>query len=114
MDGTPLTEGTNYERDATGQLYKLDAYGNAVRWFFGRLEVTYQAGFSTVPAPVVRACINVVNLLRSGSTRDPLVKQESVQGVGEVQYWVGGIPGTVGNLPPDIQAMLDPYRSVLV
>ena len=117
LDGTALVEGTDYERDADGHLYRLDTYGNAVRWFFGRLEVTYQAGYDLTDArisPVIRACISLVKLIRSASTRDPLVKQESVQGVGEVQYWVGGVPGTVGNLPPDIQAMLDPFRDVAV
>jgi hypothetical protein len=114
MDSNTL-DTTDYEYDDEGILYRVDS-GHNVRWFFERLEVTFDAGydFAKLPAPLGRACISLVTMLRSNSARDPLVKQESVPGVGEVQYWVGGIPGTVGNLPPDIQAMLDPYRSVSV
>lgn len=118
LDNTEtLVSGTDYESDlAEGKLYRLDGNGYAVRWYFGRLEVNYDAGydFAKLPAPLVRACVSLVKILRSGSTRDPLVKSENVPGVGQTDYWVGGIPGTVGNLPPDIQAMLDPYRNVSV
>ncbi len=116
MDGTTLAEDTDYEVDYDeGVLYRLDS-GNAVRWFFGRLDVQDDAGYvlADVPAPVSKACIDLVKLSRSGSTRDPLVKQESVPGVGETQYWVGGVPGSVGNIPPQIQNALDPFRSVSV
>lgn len=115
MDGdTVLTEDTDYEHDGDGHLYRLDTNGNAIRWCISRLVVTYDAGYDIPPAPIARACISLVKVLRGGATRDPLVKSENVPGVGQTDYWIGGIPGTIGNLSPDIQAMLDPYRNVTV
>lgn len=116
LDSATLTENTDFERDGEGNLYRLDAYGNGVRWYFGRLVVQYDAGweYTSLPSPIGHACIDLVKLARSASTRDPLVKAESIPGVGDVQYWIGDVPGTVGNLPPNIQAELDPFRRITV
>lgn len=116
IDGETL-DPTLYESENDGSLYRLDSSGNEISWRFRKLVVVYVGGYELLgglPSSIERATINLVKLMQSATSRDPLVKQESIPGVGEWQYWVGGIPGSVGNLPPDIQAMLDPYRWISV
>lgn len=80
-------------------------------WACGKIVVTYIAGFAVddLPAAIGQAAIRLVAMFRSGANRDPLVKGVSIPGVMETSYWVGGL-GDAG-LPPDVLALLAPYRS---
>lgn len=116
-DGVVLVVDTDYQLDAiNGVLYRLSS-DLVVNWNFNKLVVVYAGGYTSIasiPDDIERACITQVKTLRSASTRDPLVKQESIPGVLDTSYWVGGIPGTVGNLSPEVTALLDPYREISV
>lgn len=46
--------------------------------------------------------------------RNPALIQRDQPGVGTERYWFGGAPGQKGPFPPDIEAALDSYRSVVV
>jgi hypothetical protein len=39
-----------------------------------------------------------------------MLRTEGEPGIGQMQYWVGAMPGQNGALPPEIQALVDPYR----
>lgn len=58
-----------------------------------------------LPDDVAGGCLGTVQLLRCGQGRDPLLKTESVQGVGSTT-WQSMDPG-VGALAPDAVAALD-------
>lgn len=112
----PLIEGTDFEVDySVGIMYRL--WNNLrMRWFFRELEVNYGAGFTftgsdsdTLPPEVQMATIIFIQEMWSAKGRDPYLKQESIPGVLEQQYWVGSITEP-GALPQQCQVMLDPYR----
>jgi hypothetical protein len=116
QDGTLLTQDVDYQLDpAEGILYRLDSTTDTLMsWYFGKLTVNYTGGYALVgslPHNIERACISTVVSFRAASGRDSTVKQESIPGVLETQYWVGGI-GDNGTLTPDVTALLDPFRNI--
>lgn len=117
QDNTLLTQDVDYELDPTeGILYRLDSNQNSIQWSFSKLAVNYTAGWDllgTLPQAIERACISHVKALRSSADRDPNVKQESIPGVLETSYWIGGPPGsTTGALSTEVTGLLDPFRNV--
>jgi hypothetical protein len=117
-DAIPLVVDVDYQLDAsTGMMYRLDATNDAImQWDFQKLAVQYAGGYAllgALPYNIERACITAVEVFRSSAARDARVKQESIPGVLETQYWVGA-SGDDGALPPDVTAMLDPFRNVWV
>jgi len=88
-------------------------------WQNGTIEVTYVAGLADVPPDLVAIAADLAHLRLSSSSRDPLVKSESIE-VPDVQtrkldFWVGAIPGTeLSPVPPDLLARLALYRNVLI
>jgi Phage gp6-like head-tail connector protein len=112
----PLIEGIDFEVDySVGMIYRL--WNNLrMRWFFRQLDVDYNAGFTfadadtdTLPPDVEQAVILLVQELWSGRGRDNYLKQETIPGVYEAQYWVGSL-SEPGQLPAQVQVKLDPYR----
>ncbi|MDH6273579.1 hypothetical protein M2311_003669 [Rhizobium leguminosarum] len=93
--------------------------GRPWRWQNGTIEVTYVAGLADVPPDLVAIAADLARLRLSSSSRDPLVKSESIE-VPDVQtrkldFWVGAIPGTeLSPVPPDLLARLALYRNVLI
>lgn len=118
LDGVTLVADVDYQLDpAEGIIYRLDPSNDSLSyWYFKKLVVTYSGGYvlgTTLETNIERACISYVVMLRSSAGRDASVKQESIPGVLETQYWVGGI-GENGALSPDVTALLDPYRNVSI
>ncbi|MEH7904003.1 hypothetical protein V7794_22670 [Rhizobium laguerreae] len=107
-----------YINRAAGILLRVN-YGRPWRWQTGTIEVTYVAGLTDVPPDLVAIAADLARLRLSSSSRDPLVKSESIE-VPDVQtrkldFWVGAIPGTeLSAVPPDLLARLALYRNVLV
>jgi hypothetical protein len=115
-DGTPLARDVDFQLDPDeGIIYRLDSNSDALTsWSFNKLVVNYTGGYALVgnlPHNIERACISQVVNTRASAGRDNTVKQESIPGVLETQYWVGTI-GQNGALTPDVTAMLDPYRNI--
>jgi len=114
VDGIALDE-ANYEVDRqTGLLTRLCS-DSPTPWRGRKITVAYTGGYISLPElpdAIERACINLVKAYRSAATRDPLIRSESVDGVLSTTYWVGSTPGGSGGLPPDVTALLDPYRDV--
>lgn len=113
-------ESDEYEIDKpTGILRRLDGDENRLNWTSVKVTVTYIAGWvlpgdsgtRTLPYDIEDAVISLIKAARAARTRDPLIRSESVDGVGRTDYWVRGI-GESGGIPPDVASKLDPYRNL--
>jgi hypothetical protein len=114
-DGVALSS-SYYEADeAAGVLNYLDSDGNIQDWPQAVMVITYTAGFDTVPQDLKLAAIRALQEQVSASSRDPLLRGETVDGIGRQDYWVnapsGG--GAWASLSPVVLAMLSPYRTPL-
>ena len=105
-----LVENTDFRVDKTiGQLIRLDDSGYPKLWPVYPISVVYVGGFSPIPTDIADAAVRMVRMRWQARNRDPLVRQETVFGVREVQYWIA--TGTeAGNMPPDVTDILDNYR----
>lgn len=98
-----------------GRLYRTDLAGLVWRWWGSALTVVYSAGYTlpadtgtwTLPDPVERACILLAGAYLSQRDRDPLIRTESVEGVGSTTWWV---PGGSGLPSQEAEQLLQPYR----
>lgn len=120
-DGTALSA-SDYEADLDGgRVFRLSSDAR-VCWSAEKVTVVYAAGYvlpgdggtRDLPQDIEAAVLKLAAGLYFGAARDPLIKGESADGIGSVDYWVGGMPGAGGDLPPDVTALLDPYRRLVV
>jgi hypothetical protein len=111
-DTQTLVYGTDYTIDAKrGWLIRLNSWtGVSERWEAEPVTVQYRAGFATIPADLTDACLRLVTMRYKLRGRDPTLRSRGEPGVGQEQYWVGALPAQRGSLPPEIQALVDPYR----
>lgn len=80
-------------------------------WSTGKVVVEYAAGFDPVPEDLQQACLDVLREQWSANGRDPLLRSETVDGVGRMDYQVGGLArDTRMALPPSVMATLASYR----
>jgi hypothetical protein len=99
-----------------GMLYRVSG-GRPYAWLNGQASVTYVAGFTAAPPDLLEAAIDLARIRLSGSSRDPLVKSESIE-VPDIEtrrqdFWVGALPGTAASpVPPDIMARLSRYANL--
>lgn len=105
----------DFELDG-GTLWRV-SHNCRLAWV-GPITVEYMAGYvlpgdpgtQTLPAPVERAAILVAGAILSSRTRDPMMRSESVEGVGSTSWWVPD----GGSLPsPEAEALLAPYRRIV-
>lgn len=108
--GNALTA-DDYELD--GETLFRVSHSHRLPWI-GPITVTYSAGFvlpgdsgtQTLPAPVERAAILVAGAILSSRERDPMMRSETVDGVGSTSWWVPA----GGSLPSlEAQTLLAPY-----
>jgi hypothetical protein len=112
--GTVL-DPTEYEiEEATGWLYRLNASGNRCARFCGRVVAEYTGGYilpdapqATLPEDIQRAAALLVKGAYLARARDPAIRNEIVEGAGSFGYF--GV--TVGDLTPEVEALLRQYRS---
>jgi hypothetical protein len=106
-----LTSGTDFlEDDDAGQLIRLDKFGAPKLWSTAPLTVQYSAGYATLPADVVDACIDFVKFRYFARMRDPSLKSENVVGVYEASYLWGTGPGGPDDMPATVAGKIDRYR----
>lgn len=108
-DSVVLVDGTDFRIDyANGELIRLDANGYPTYWPAYPISVTYSAGYATIPYDVVDAVIRMVKSRWFLRTRDSSLRQESIPGVIERQFWVA--TGTeAGAITPDVADLLSNY-----
>jgi hypothetical protein len=112
-----LTEGTDFLIDGLkGQLIRLSPF-SATPTIWGAITtvVTYQAGYSDIPADLELSCLRLVTQRYKEQARDPMLRRREQPGLGTEEYWVGTVPGQQGAMPPEIVSLLDgTYRVPVV
>ncbi len=114
-NGIALVDGTDYRVDyEKGQLIRLNSGSTYPRqWPAWALSVTYSAGFDPMDPPIVDAALRMITERRAARGRSANLKQESIPGVREAQYWIA--TGTdAGNMTPDVVDILDNYRIPII
>lgn len=107
----PLAEGVDFLiKTAVGQLERLDTNLWPRRWSALPITVQYQTGYVILPADVVESVVLMAKHRWFARKRDPYLRQENIPGVIENTWWIAQGPGTNGNLPPDVEDMLEKYR----
>jgi len=108
----PLAE---TEQEAGGLLYRVDAGGNRACWPAGRTVIIYRAGYvlpgedeRTLPPDIERATLLTVRAAWHAAGRDPLLRSETIEGVGSSAYFGAGASG----LSAEVEGLLTPYRVV--
>jgi Phage gp6-like head-tail connector protein len=114
-NGIALLENTDFMvKYDVGQLLRLDVNGWPKRWPALPTLVQFSAGYQiTDPefADVFDAVTRMVKARYFAQMRDPALRSENVAGAYEAQYWFASGPGAaVGNLTPDVEALLENYR----
>lgn len=65
----------------------------------------------TIPDDLKEAALRLVTARYRARSRDPALIQRDTPGVGSERFWFGGAPGQKGPFPPDIEGLLDGYRT---
>lgn len=112
-NGVILDNDDDYAIEAgAGILLRLNG-DSPGRWLRGsKIVVTYSAGWGTVPQDLKLAAEQLARGYWFEGTRDPALRQISVPGVIERQFWVGSASDPA--VPQDVIDMLGPYRNILV
>lgn len=104
----------DYEVDTkAGILYRMTTPFTVFDWHVhSAVEVQYTGGYlllDDLPYGIEKATILLVKDYHFQRNRDPRIKTESTPSIYSVDYWVGST-GPAGELPPDVVALLTPYR----
>jgi hypothetical protein len=111
VDGVALAE-TDYELDQAGAILCRLVDDTPAAWLPGKIVVEYVAGWGSVPDGLKLAAAKMSLLIWSENgpaPRDPSIKRERVDGVGEIERWVG--PDTDPAFPQEVKDLLRPYRN---
>jgi hypothetical protein len=112
-NGTALDPAFYSVDKAAGLIQRLDSNGAEIDWSISPVVVTYTAGFSSVPEDLKLATIRAIHEQISASSRDPLLRSESVDGISRFDYWVNGASASsTSSLSPGVLAMLSDYRTI--
>jgi len=110
VDGNPLDAAAYECERSQGALRPADG-----KWC-GVVVVAFTAGLIEIPADLKLAVVRAIQEQASATGRDPLLRSETVEGIGRNDYWVS-LGGTAGGddsvLSPGVRAMLSPYRSLV-
>lgn len=109
-DSIDLVEGTDFRIDyAKGQLIRLRVSGLPTAWPVCPISVTYSTGYATIPADAVDAVVRMVKNRWFNRTRDATLKQQTIPGVIEQQFWIA-TGAEAGAMTPDVTDLLDAYK----
>lgn len=116
-DGITLSA-TEYEADLQAGLVWRLADDYRVKWSGRKITLLYSAGYilpsdagRNLPQDIQRACVLLVTAQHNARGRDPMIRSESAQDVGQATY----LDPRAGMeaMPPQAAALLSPYRCVL-
>ncbi len=110
---------SEYRLGDDGHLHRIDPLvGGWNHWVWMTTAVIkYTAGYpllDDLPYGIERAAILLCKDYFYSTSRDPRVRSEEIPGVRNVSYWIGGNTGATANtLPPDVIALLDPFKRLV-
>jgi hypothetical protein len=112
----PIAEGVDFiTKFDVAQLIRLDGFGRPRRWSALPLVVQFPAGYYLADPTLADAQDAVTRMVKGryfGRKRDPALRSENILGAYEAQFWFASGPGAaVGNLTPDVEALLEKYRT---
>lgn len=113
-DGILLDPAADYEIDPDrGLIYRLSG-SFRVAWWGLQIVVAYTGGYlqADIPGEVQTACLLLLRHRRSAQGRDPMLRQQTVPGVIEQQFWVGS--GSASSVPPEVSGLLENYRDAAI
>lgn len=108
-DGVTLAT-TDYEISAASGILTRLYNDQPCTWTARKITVVYTAGYASIadlPDAIERACVTLVRQYRHATDRDPMVRSESVENLGDVSYFSGGATG----LSAEVIGMLAPHRN---
>jgi len=111
VDGMIL-DPSDYRMASDGHLHRLNTVGMTMWALTSTVLIHYTAGYvllDDLPYGVERAALSMIKTFHSGTGRDPMVRSESIPGLRDVSYQVGSL-GDSESLPPEVVALLRPYR----
>lgn len=109
-DGVALA-GSDWEADLdAGILFRLGSDAQT-DWSASKVTIVYQAGYNSYPKDLQDAALRLVRMARASRSRDPTIKSETVEGVGQTVYWISG-SANFGSMPPDVTGILDQYCDI--
>lgn len=111
VDQTPLVP-TDYELDRATGVFKRLCGERESCWQAGKVSITYVAGFATVPGDLRMAAQRLVASMYADNGRDPNLKRQRVDGIGEEEYWVGTKAAQM--LPQEVADLLSPYLTLQI
>lgn len=110
-NGVGLGAGAYELKKAAGLLLRV-SNDRPIYWTGTKVIVQYRAGFVTPHDDLKHAADLLVRQMMATTSRDPTVRRERTDGVGEFEYWVGSIDAKNGApFTSDIVALLAPFRS---
>jgi hypothetical protein len=124
LDPQPLTEGIDFRSDYNGvngaigspdfsvgwltRLFLIDETPR--RWAGLPITVVYQAGYPDIPDDLEDAALQLVKARYFARNRDPLLRTENIPGAYEATWFFDTGPGSNGQFPPSVEAIIDRYR----
>ena len=104
----------DYQSDE-GLLFRLNSNGRRTYWGAGRFVVEYAAGYilpgnegANLPAAIEQAAILEISVALARRGRDPLMRSESVDGVGSFTWQTTPTGGILSH--PASASLLQPFR----
>lgn len=108
QENTTVLTASDYEVEpVTGFLFRL-SNDTPIDWACGKITVSYTAGLVTVPPDLQEAAIKVAASIHAHDSREPGLKRDRTDGVGEFEYWVP--PADDPLLSAAVQDLLEPYK----
>jgi hypothetical protein len=100
---------TDYEVDlANGTIIRLSG-DVQIPWKYQKVVVLYTAGWVDVPDDLKLAASRLASEFYTLGKRDPNLKREKIDGIGEVEYWVS--PSNDPLINDEVKALLAPYTN---
>lgn len=106
-----LAEGRDFEiARERGEIMRLFSDGYVSKWPVAKIAVEYSAGYAEIPDDLQDACIDLVKARWFARTRDPMLRDENIEGVYSASYWFGTGPGAPNDLPAYVADKLSRFR----
>jgi hypothetical protein len=120
--GTALLT-TQYEYDSESGILRRLSGSCEIPWYCGVIEIEYTAGYlmpgedgANLPSDLELAAIRALSFNMSRNSINPVVRSETVEGVGSITYATGGSATSISmsEIGPDAERLARPYRRMLL